>query len=131
LQPRVIEPSPALVSARDEVAKLIVKWDDAAADRMAAVNLFLDQSKDRRRAAIATLRAQVGACSPGSGFDRVENALRGDWTMTCERGRLRVAITLAPTMPPKVQFMSVTAAPATDAPRPGTCPFDAAQGRPQ
>jgi CubicO group peptidase (beta-lactamase class C family) len=122
LQPRVIEPSPALVSARDEVAKLIVKWDDTAAERLAAVNLFLDQSKDRRRAAIDALRTQVGACSAGSGFDHVENALRGDWTMTCERGRVRVAITLAPTMPPTVQFMSVTAAPAADSPRAGTCP---------
>jgi CubicO group peptidase (beta-lactamase class C family) len=122
LQPRVVEPSPALAAARDAVAGLIVKWDDAAADRIAAVNLFLDQSKDRRRAAIDNLRAQVGACAAGSGFDRVENALRGDWTMACERGRLKVAVTLAPTMPPKVQFLSVTAAPAAEAPRGGTCP---------
>jgi CubicO group peptidase (beta-lactamase class C family) len=123
LQPRVVEPSPALTSARDEVAQLIVKWDDAAAQRMAAVNLFLDQSKDRRRAAIEALRAQVGACPAGSGFDHVENALRGDWTMTCERGRVRASITLAPTMPPRVQFMSVTAVPPGETgPRAGTCP---------
>ncbi len=121
LQPRVIEPSPALVAARDEVARLIVKWDDAAADRIAAVNLFLDQRRDRRRAAIAALTAQAGICAEGSGFDRVENALRGDWTMTCERGRLRVAITLAPTMPPKVQFLAVTAVPAGEPARAGTC----------
>jgi CubicO group peptidase (beta-lactamase class C family) len=120
LQPRTIEPSPALTAARNAVAGLVVKWDDAAADRIAAQNLFLDQSKDRRRAAIDALRAQVGACTAGSGFDRVENALRGDWTMSCERGRLRVAITLAPTSPPAVQFMSVGL--ATDTVRPGTCP---------
>jgi CubicO group peptidase (beta-lactamase class C family) len=122
LQPRTIEPSPALLSARDEVVKLIVKWDDAAAERIAAVNLFRDQSMDRRRAAIDALRTRVGACSADSVVDHVENALRGDWTMSCERGRVRVAITLAPTMPPKVQFMSVTAAPAVDPPRAGTCP---------
>jgi CubicO group peptidase (beta-lactamase class C family) len=123
LKPRVIEPSPALTTARDEVAKLIVKWDDAAADRVAAVNLFLDQGKDRRRAAIETLRAQIGACSAGSGFDHVENALRGDWTMTCERGNVRASITLAPTMPPKVQFLSVSAVPPGDTgARAGTCP---------
>jgi CubicO group peptidase (beta-lactamase class C family) len=121
LQPRAIEPSPALVAARDAVAGLVVKWDDAVADRVAAQNLFLDQSKDRRRAAIDDLHAKVGACTRGSGFDRVENALRGDWTMSCERGRVRVAITLAPTMPPKVQFMSVNPAPANDPPRAGTC----------
>jgi CubicO group peptidase (beta-lactamase class C family) len=119
LQPRVIQPSPALVAARDAVSGLVVKWDDAVADRIAAQNLFLDTSRDRRRAAIERLQAQVGACAAGSGFDRVENALRGDWTMTCERGRLRVAITLAPTNPPKVQFMSVM--PATDTPRAPTC----------
>jgi CubicO group peptidase (beta-lactamase class C family) len=121
LQPRTIEPSPALVAARDAVAHLVVKWDDGVADRIAAVNLFLDQSRDRRRAAIDDLHATVGACQAGSGFDRVENALRGDWTMRCERGRVRVAITLAPTMPPKVQFMAVTPAPASDPPRTGTC----------
>src|SRR5215510_6956204 len=101
LQARAIQPSPALVSARDAVAHLVVKWDDAAADRIAAVNLFLDQSKDRRKAAIDALHAQVGACTLGVGFDRVENALRGDWTMPCERGKLKLAITLAPTAPPK------------------------------
>ena len=85
-------------------------------------NLFVDQSRDRRRAAIERLRSQVGACAAGQGFDRVENALRGEWTMSCERGRLKVAITLAPTMPPTVQFMAVTPVGATDPPRTGTCP---------
>ncbi|OFW40342.1 MAG: hypothetical protein A3J29_18440 [Acidobacteria bacterium RIFCSPLOWO2_12_FULL_67_14b] len=122
LQPRVTEPSPALTAARDAVAGLVVKWDDAVADRVAAQNLFLDQSQDRRRAAIATLRSQVGACTAGSGFDHVENALRGEWTMSCERGRLRVAITLAPTNPPTVQFLSVAPAPPPGRPAPGTCP---------
>jgi hypothetical protein len=41
--------------------------------------------------------------------------------MTCERGKLRVAITLAPTTPPKVQFMSIGPAPA-EAPKPAACP---------
>jgi CubicO group peptidase (beta-lactamase class C family) len=122
LQPRVIEPSPALTTLRDAVAGLVVKWDDNVADRIASQNLFLDQSKERRRAAIDGLRAQVGTCTAGSGFDRVENALRGEWTMNCERGRLRVAITLAPTSPPTVQFLSVTSASAADQMPAGTCP---------
>jgi CubicO group peptidase (beta-lactamase class C family) len=120
LQPRMIQPSPALVSARNAVAGLVVTWDDAIADRIAAQNLYLDESKERRRAAIAKLVSTVGTCAAGSGFDRVENALRGDWTMRCERGDLRVAITLAPTNPPLVQYLSVT--PAGPAPRGATCP---------
>jgi CubicO group peptidase (beta-lactamase class C family) len=123
LQPRTIEPSPALTSARDDVAHLVVKWDDGIADRIAAVNLFLDRDTAHRKADLESLHAQVGACQSGSGFDHVENALRGDWTMACERGRLRVAITLAPTMPPKVQFWSVTPlAPDDSGVHPGTCP---------
>jgi hypothetical protein len=115
LHPRQAAPSAALTDARDKVSRLVVKWDDRLADSIAAVNLFLDQSKDRRRAEIERLRASVGACTPGSGFDNVENALRGSWTMSCEKGKLEVAITLAPTMPPTVQFMSVRPAPASPA----------------
>jgi CubicO group peptidase (beta-lactamase class C family) len=115
LQPRAPRPSPALTGARDAVSKLIVQWDDGAARRIAADNLFLDQTAERRRAAIDALRETVGACTPGSGFDSVENALRGRWTLNCERGKLQVAITLAPTMPPRVQYLDVRLAPAAPA----------------
>src|SRR2546429_367500 len=107
IKPRAVAPSKALTDARDAVSQLVIKWDDALADRIAAENLFLDQSKDRRRAAIAEFRSRVGACTPPKDFDYVENALRGRWTVTCERGNLQVAITLAPTMPPKVQLMGI------------------------
>jgi CubicO group peptidase (beta-lactamase class C family) len=110
LKPRVPAPSPALTHARDAVSRLIVRWDDSLASEIAAGNLFLDQSKDRRRVEIERLRETVGACTPGSGFDDVPNALRGRWTMSCEKGKLEVAITLAPTMPPKVQMLEIRAA---------------------
>ena len=121
LRPHQPAASPALNDARDKVSRLVVNWDDRLADSVAAENLFLDQTKERRRAEIERLRGAVGACVPGSGFDTVENALRGSWTLSCERGKLEVAITLAPTMPPKVQFLSVRPAPDTPA-RTGTCP---------
>jgi CubicO group peptidase (beta-lactamase class C family) len=121
VQPRSPRPSPALSSAHDAVSKLIVRWDDRLADSVAADNLFLDRTKERRRADIDTLRASVGACTPGSGFDSVENALRGRWTMNCERGKLQVAITLAPTMPPRVQYLDVRPA-AVERARTGACP---------
>jgi CubicO group peptidase (beta-lactamase class C family) len=120
LKPRMPAPSPALTRARDAVSRLIVRWDDRLADEIAAENLFLDQSKDRRRAEITRLRETVGACTPGSGFDDVPNALRGRWTMSCEKGKLEVAITLAPTMPPKVQLLEIRAAPS-EPPRADVC----------
>jgi CubicO group peptidase (beta-lactamase class C family) len=117
-QPRVPQPSPALIDARDKVTRLVEKWDDALADAIAADNLFLDQSKDRRRRAVEALHAEVGACTPDADGFVVENALRGRWTLTCERGRAQVAITLAPTMPPKVQYWTVS---TRIAPPPATC----------
>ena len=108
LEPRVAQPSRALVEARDAVSRLVIRWDDRLADRIAAGNLFLDQSKARRRATIDVLQKTVGACTQmPTAFDSVENALRGQWYMYCERGRLRMSITLAPTMPPAVQAWTV------------------------
>jgi CubicO group peptidase (beta-lactamase class C family) len=110
IAPRVAKPSPELVAARDAVSQLVTEWDDRRADQLAAVNLFLDRSKERRRREIEALRAKVGACRPPDAFTFVENALRGTWTMSCERGNLDVSITLAPTMPPTVQYLEVTPA---------------------
>jgi CubicO group peptidase (beta-lactamase class C family) len=120
LQARVPQPARALVAARAAVSRLVVSWDDKLADSIAAVNLFLDESKERRRRQLEDLHAQYGACRPDDTFD-VENALRGAWNMTCARGSLRVSITLAPTMPPKVQYLDVRPAPPPGS-RSGPCP---------
>jgi hypothetical protein len=120
LQPRPANPSTVLVEARDAVSALIVRWDDEAAEKLAAGNLFLDRSKPRRRKEVEELTAAVGACAAPTSFDVVENALRGQWTLSCERGKLEVAITLAPTMPPRVQHLAVRRAPAV-VQRPSTC----------
>ena len=87
------------------------------------MNLFLDRSKDRRHREIEALKTKVGQCAAPNAFDSVENALRGVWTMKCERGDLRVSITLAPTIPPRVQFLGVSDAPpaATPASPSGAC----------
>jgi CubicO group peptidase (beta-lactamase class C family) len=112
LQTRMPQPSPALISARDKVSRLVDRWDDALADDIAAENLFMDVSKDRRRAEIDRVRGSLGTCTPATAsFDFVQNALRGGWTMTCERGKVLMVATLAPTMPPKVQSLRVVPAP--------------------
>jgi CubicO group peptidase (beta-lactamase class C family) len=123
LHPRQPAPSPALTELRDKVSTLVVSWDDRLADSIAAENLFLDTSKDRRRAEIDRLKSAAGgACAAaGAGFDTIENALRGSWTMKCAKGNLEVAITLAPTLPPTVQFLNVRPAPATP-PKNESCP---------
>lgn len=106
LQPRAVQPSPALVVAKVAVSRLIVQWDDQLASRIAADNLFLDEPAERRKASYAALAAKHGACRPEAEID-AENALRGTWRMMCERGWLTVAVSLAPTMPPRVQSLRV------------------------
>jgi len=108
LNPRQPKPSTALTDAREAVSRLVLRWDDRLAESTAADNLYLDRSKESRRHELEELRARVGACHPDGPFD-AENALRGEWTMRCERGRLRVSVTLAPTMPPRVQYLQVRA----------------------
>jgi CubicO group peptidase (beta-lactamase class C family) len=112
LEPRVVTPSAALSGAKDRVSALLTRWDDDEANRLAAVNLFLDRSRERRRAEFERFRAELGACRAADGFASVENPLRGDWLFTCERGQLRASVTLAPTMPPSVQYLEVQPVPA-------------------
>src|SRR6185503_1284145 len=107
LQPRVVQPSPALLTAQSEVSQLIIKWDDSLANRIAADNLFLDVAAEVRKARWQELAKDHGACRlPGTAIEP-ENALRGTWKLMCERGWLEVGITLAPTMPPKVQLINI------------------------
>jgi len=125
LRPRMPTPSPTLVARKEAVTRLVLDWNEALADSLAANNLFLDRSRDRRKAEIARMTQQVGPCrvDPARGFDVVENALRGSWTLPCERGALRVSITLAPTMPPLVQYLEVSTAPTAAPPPPRrACP---------
>ena len=106
LKPRVVKPSQALLTAQADVSQLIIKWDDSLANRIAADNLFLDVAADVRQRNWKALAQQHGTCRPATSID-AENALRGEWRMMCDRGWLNVFITLAPTMPPKVQLISL------------------------
>ena len=101
------QPAPVLVARRDQVSRLVAQWNDRLADSLAAMNLFLDESKDRRRASIEGLLVKAGGSCRADGPFVVENALRGRWRMRCRDGDLRVSITLAPTEPAGVQFLEV------------------------
>ena len=107
LRPRVVRPSPALLAAQRDVTRLVTRWDDALARRIAADNLFLDEPAERRSKRYAELAQRHGPCRAAEPIT-AENALRGDWRVPCERGWLSVSITLAPTAPvPLVQSLSV------------------------
>ena len=121
LQPRGVQPSPAFTTAQADVNALIAQWDDAIADRIAAMNLYLDSAKARRRQSLDALHQEVGTCQFRSGSTRQENPLRGVWLLDCERGTLQASITLAPTLPAKVQFLEVKRVAPEGEPASQTC----------
>jgi CubicO group peptidase (beta-lactamase class C family) len=121
LQPRGVQPSPAFTTAQADVNALIAQWDDAIADRIAAMNLYLDSAKARRRQSLDALHQEVGTCQFRSGSTRQENPLRGVWLLDCERGTLQASITLAPTLPAKVQFLEVKRVSPEGEPASQTC----------
>jgi CubicO group peptidase (beta-lactamase class C family) len=109
LDRRAPRPAPVLLQRQGQLSRLVAQWSDALADSMAAMNLYLDESRDRRRASIAALvSAAGGSCAP-EGPLLAENALRGIWRMRCRDGDLQVGITLAPTVPAGVQALTVRA----------------------
>ena len=67
LMTRQALPSQALVEARERVTRLILNWDDDLARSIAAENLFLDRSLDRRRADVTELGEAGGAVRRGEG----------------------------------------------------------------
>ena len=108
LVPRAAQPAAVLIERRDQVSRLVARWDNALADTIAAMNLYLDESKERRRIAIGAVRAKAGEDCHTEGPFLAENALRGRWRMRCTDGDVRVEITLAPTIPARVQFLEVS-----------------------
>ena len=105
LQKRELPPSPFLTEAREQLTKLWTRWDDAEAERLAATNLFLDKPAVQRREEIRKLKEEVGACN-SAGPLRAENWLRGQFNLRCEHGIVGVFLTLAPTQPPRVQYLN-------------------------
>lgn len=114
LRPRELPPSEILVSTRKAITNLWQRWDDQAAAELAADNLFQDRPAAERRDEIERLKSDLGACSAG-GEVRPENPLRGAFRLSCARGFVDVTFTLAPTMPPKVQHLSLVPARTLDA----------------
>jgi len=102
LNPRVPQPGPELLKIKAAIDDLVNEWSDTGLRKIAAMNLLLDRSLDRRRKEFETLREQHGVCRAESDFE-AENALRGRWSLKCERGLVRLSVTLAPTLPPSVQ----------------------------
>jgi CubicO group peptidase (beta-lactamase class C family) len=105
LQPRLLRASPSLVGVRERVVSLANGWKDETLTEVAADNLLLDKPLTTRRDELTALHERLGACRIAGDIE-AENWLRGRFRLACERGALDADITLAPTNPPRVQYLS-------------------------
>ena len=103
---RSVRADPGLLKARDAIEALVERWDDEAAGRLFTGNVDLDRPLAERRAEIEALRERHGALRRDGELEH-DDALRGNWRLRGERGHVDLAITLAPTVPPLVQTLTV------------------------
>ena len=86
---------------------MVAQWDEGLANQLFAENFFLDEGRGRRQASLAALTLRHGSLHP-EGPLQVTNALRGGWRLTGERGWCWLWISLAPTVPPRIQVLQIT-----------------------
>ncbi len=112
--PRRVHPAPALTAAREGATRLLQRWDDALADTLVADNFFLDLSRERWQQRVVRLHALHGDLVPDGDIE-IDNPLRCGWKLRGERGWCNVSLTLAPTMPPRIQEVEIASVLPPDA----------------
>ncbi len=108
---------PQTLAARDEVMSLVATWDDAAAERLFADNVALDEPFADRRNTVATIRERIGSFSVDerrpAEFDSPAHCR---WWLRGEKGTVAAEITLTPERKPRVQSLTFAIPPAADSP---------------
>jgi len=109
LKTRVLPTSQPLLDVQKGITDLYETWSDEDITELATASFFQDMALDKRRQQVQDLRASFGKCKSVSTF-AAENNLRGRWMLNCQRGNIEVYVTLAPTVPPRMQTLAFTAA---------------------
>ncbi len=107
LKQRSSTPSAALTSAYGAAVKMFAAGSVASAGDVLAMNFLMDRDADQRARDLAELKAEVGACETAAPIVPT-GALAGDFTWTCERGRVKGHVLLAPTKAPQIQTLTFT-----------------------
>jgi CubicO group peptidase (beta-lactamase class C family) len=108
---RPLLPLPATERAVAAVDRLLDAWDEAAADALFAMNVDLDETRERRRAALEAAVASVGGplrpdpARPASSSTPAERT----WWRRGERGWLRLQAKVTPEASPRLQWLTVEA----------------------
>jgi CubicO group peptidase (beta-lactamase class C family) len=108
---RRVQPSAALLRARDDVKRLIDAWNGERAAQLFAENVDLDEPLVRRRDALDRVRERHGALT-FDGDPQVDAPSAMSWWLAGEHGgRVKVETMLTPEPSPRVQAFDVTSVP--------------------
>ena len=111
---------PQTLVARDEVMSLLANWDDAAAERLFAENVALDEPFADRRAVVETIRQRIGKFSVDERRPpEFDSAAHCRWWLRGEHGAVAAEITLTPEPEPRVQSLTLAVPPAAESPLTG------------
>jgi hypothetical protein len=105
LKPRTLAPSAALISAYAAAVKMFTAGSVTSAGDALAMNFLMDRDAEHRARDFAALKSEVGACDTAAPIVPA-SALAGEFTWSCERGRVRGQLLLAPTPTPQIQSLT-------------------------
>jgi CubicO group peptidase (beta-lactamase class C family) len=109
----VIAPRPATEAAREAASRLLLSWDDAAADRLFTPNVAWDSPYAERRAALDRIRARIGDFADDPAYQpQYPTPARSRWRLTGEHGAVQAEIMLTPERQPRVQWLNLPVPPA-------------------
>ena len=100
--PRETPLSPGLKAMLDAAVRIYSSGDVMSERSAQAMNFPLDRDSTLRNADIAKLKSELGACAAPTGASS-DTAMSGNFELSCERGTLKISLTLAPTAPPTLQ----------------------------
>jgi serine-type D-Ala-D-Ala carboxypeptidase/endopeptidase len=99
---RAPSPSPALQSMLSVSQVIYDNADVARFPEALAMNFLMDRSAELRNAEIAALKVKYGECRIAPPIT-TDSALSGSFDFSCERGKLKIELILAPTRPDMIQ----------------------------
>jgi CubicO group peptidase (beta-lactamase class C family) len=106
-------PWPETLAAADAVSKLLIDWDDAAADALFCENVALDAPYQERLAAVALVRDRIGEFAVDQARPaESDTPAHRRWWLTGPHGTVQAQIQLNPQCPPRVQSLTIAVPPA-------------------
>jgi len=111
LEKRQPATSAILEKRKNQLAELLVSWDERLVREILAENFFRDRSREHW---IQFTREKFEPLGPIKSVGPIEpeNQLRGEFFITGEHGKVRVYFTLTPERVPKVQEVQLKSVPA-------------------